>query len=455
MVHRLLLIENGGPAGEASLQRFLTRERGFDCEEETWDSVVAGKLQDSGADLLVAVASAEFKRPLSLFEWLRSHLVPIPILAVLPEDSSAEVIRLASQTADDFLLSPVRDEELQCRLARILGASSDKEPAIRKGLQQHFGLAQFVGESQPFVRAIQKIPAIAASNAPVVLLGETGTGKELCAQAIHNLGPRHSGAFVPVECGAVPEHLVENELFGHVRGAFTDAHSDQKGLAAMADRGTLFLDEIDSLPLGAQAKLLRFIQEGTYRALGSQKLIRADVRLIAATNQDLKECVRSGRFRSDLYFRLNVLALQLPPLRERREDIPALANHFLALVEASTGRSRKRFSPAALRMLRNYDWPGNVRELLNVVQRAFAFCSESSILPDHLGLGSSRTEVDTDGGNFRQARSRVIENFEKRYLEEMLRRHRGNVTHAALEAGKDRRVFGRLMKKYKVDPHSL
>jgi DNA-binding NtrC family response regulator len=274
----------------------------------------------------------------------------------------------------------------------------------------------------------------------------------MCAQAVHALSPRHDGPFIPVECGAIPENLVENELFGHIRGAFTDAHTDQKGLAAMADGGTLFLDEIDSLPIGAQAKLLRFIQEGMYRPLGSQKFVRADIRLVAASNRDLESCVSKGLFRADLYFRLNVLPLRLPALRDRRGDIAVLASYFLREFARAEGQAAKKLLPAALRLLQSHEWPGNVRELHNIMRRAFTFSSTASISPAQLGMGPPSPD-NQPGGNaeFHLARSRVIENFEKHYLEEMLRKSGGNVTQAAIAAGKDRRVFGRLMKKYEID----
>jgi len=313
-------------------------------------------------------------------------------------------------------------------------------------------LTQFVGQDAAFARVIRNIPDVAASSAPVLLLGETGTGKELCAQAIHSLSTRHPGPFIPVECGAIPENLAENELFGHVRGAFTDAHKDQKGLVAMADGGTLFLDEIDSLSLAVQAKLLRFIQEGTYRCLGSQTFCRSNVRLIAASNRDLEKCVREGQLRADLYFRLNVLRLHLPPLRERRGDIATLAQHFLHTLAPPSGRSPQKISVAALRLLEAHAWPGNVRELYNIIQRAVAFCHESQILPSHLGLSSIPMDTQ-EGADFREARSRAIKNFEKTYVQEMLRKNNGNVTRSALAAGKDRRVFGRLMKAYKINRH--
>jgi DNA-binding NtrC family response regulator len=291
---------------------------------------------------------------------------------------------------------------------------------------------------------------VARSGAPLLITGETGTGKELCARAVHHLSCRRDFPFIPVDCSAMPDQLFENEVFGHVRGAFTDAHSEQKGLVAMAEKGTLFLDEIDSLSLPAQAKLLRFLQERAYKPLGADRFVRADVHVMTATNQDLEPSVQDGRFRRDLYFRLNVIELQLPPLRERRTDVELLANHFIRSFTApETGG--KRLSAAALRKLVLHEWPGNVRELSNVIQRAFVFCESAQILPWHISFPGTATASDVLEEDFRRARRRAVESFERGFVEESLRKHHGNVTRAALDAGKDRRAFGRLVKKYRID----
>ena len=447
MRHLLLLIEGERVVHLDGILSFLSREHGFDCQREVWDSGSPPSVFQRSLDLVLFAAGRQ-GGPDSFLHWLRSHPFSTPVVAILPQDCDEDTLRPAAQVVDDFIFSPVHAEELQCRLERILGPRADEEFMARQRLKQELGLAQLVGEDPEFLRAIQRIPAIAASSAPALLLGETGTGKELCAQAIHGLSRRHAGPLIPVECGAIPENLVENELFGHVRGSFTDAHFDQKGLVAMADGGTLFLDEIDSLPPAAQAKLLRFIQEGTYRPLGSQKFMRADLRLIAAANRDLEKCVRDGQFRSDLFFRLNVLPLRLPSLKDRRGDIATLTRHFLKTLQPSA--ASKKISMAAMRTLEAYEWPGNVRELYNTIQRSLAFSQDSPILPVHLGLAGVRL-VEHGKASFQKGRSQVIEDFERNYLEEMLRNSGGNVTRAALAAGKDRRVFGRLMKRYNID----
>ncbi len=455
MPHHVILIEQPLVPEEASLRGLLSPEYGFECERSTWDLPQLAKLRLRDSELVVAVGVPETSEALDLFRWLREHAVAVPTLAVLPDQPSEEFLRTASDIACDFIVAPIRAFELHRRLNGILGPEGDDWKSVRSRLKEEFGLAQLVGEAPAFRKVIKGIPLIAASEAPSLLLGETGTGKEICARAIHSLSRRRDSPFIPVECGALPEHLVENELFGHARGAFTDAHADQKGLVNMAEGGTLFLDEIDALSLGAQAKLLRFLDERVYRALGAERFSRANVRVIAATNVRLESCIAQKRFRSDLYFRLNVLRLELPPLRERRGDIALLACDFVEQLCRSGGLRPKSLSPAALRVLEQYDWPGNVRELRNVVERAVVLSEGSKILPVYLPLANSDSTDETIIPGFRKAREVAIETFEKRYVEQMLRRHGGNVTRAAREAGNDRRDFGRMVKKYGIDRHNL
>jgi DNA-binding NtrC family response regulator len=332
-----------------------------------------------------------------------------------------------------------------------LEPQSGSHSQISKLLEREMALSRLVGRDPAFLKTVERVPLFAASNAPVLITGETGTGKELFAHAIHSLTSRRNGPFIPLDCGTLPEQLAENELFGHRRGAFTDAHADQKGLAGMADGGTLFLDEIDALSLINQAKLLRFLQEGTYRSLGSDRFSSADVRVITATNGSLEECIEQRQFRRDLYFRLNVLRLHLPPLRERRNDVALLAAQFLQQECATSKSEQKFFSRLALRKLESHDWPGNVRELLNTVQRAFVSCPGAQIMPHHICFSDemySSRKLNSPAESFRSAKQNAIEMFERAYIRELIARHQGNVTRAAREAGKERRAFGRLVKKY-------
>jgi len=450
MAHRLLVIEDDDALEAAGVCATLSRDAEFRCTQLPWAAAVPERLRSSDAHGIVAVA--EGSRVLDLFHSLRANPIAKPTLAVLSQCTSETVAGTVSQTADDFLYSPIRPDELRHRLIRLLGPPRGDCDVVRERLIQEMGLMQLVGRDPEFVKALEQIPRFAHSGMPVLITGETGTGKELCARAIHFLSKRRDCPFIAVDCGALPDHLVENELFGHARGAFTDAHRDQRGLIAMAEGGTLFLDEVDALSLVAQAKLLRFLQDHTFRPLGADRFARADVNIIAATNRDLEKCVREKQFRSDLYFRLNVLRLHLPPLRERRGDVGLLVTHFIEERRASSmDRTPRSLCPSAARMLALYDWPGNVRELANVVQRALVLCDGAQILRRHIALPDAPAAAEPAAcGDFRTSRTAAVEAFERRYVEDLLRKHDGNVTQAAREARQDRRDFGRLVKKYSI-----
>jgi DNA-binding NtrC family response regulator len=427
----------------------------------SWDSFRPEQLRDGSVDLLIANAAVANSAAAGFFHWLRENSIPIPVFAILPPDDSA-LSRAAMEAVDDFLLSPVRPGELIHRIARLVGSKAHDLQEVESTLTAEIGLEQLVGRDAAFLKVVEQIRLFGANDAPVLFNGETGTGKELCARVIHLLSKRHAGPFIPVDCGALPDHLFENELFGHVRGAYTDARSDQKGLVALAERGTLFLDEIDSLSLTAQSKVLRLLQERTFRPLGSDQFRQANVRIIAATNRHLQVLVEQKAFRSDLYFRINVLRVRLPALRERCSDIPLLSRHFIEDICKSAGSSRKLLSQPAMQKLLQYEWPGNIRELHNVLQRAVLCSPGQQIAASNIELShSADQEFRTDeihGENFRSAKLRAIQCFERNYVRQMMEKHAGNVTHAALEAGKDRRAFGRLAKKYSISgaaPHGF
>ena len=405
--------------------------------------------------MVLAVAVPETAGAIDFFRWLRENPLKTPSMAVLPDRPDDSILRATLEVADDFLFHPVRELELKQRLTRVLGRESGKTKSVRPKLMEELGKHQLVGQDEAFLKIVNTLPRIADSEAYVLMTGETGTGKELFARAIHHLSRRHNFPFIPVDCGAIPETLFENELFGHAPGAYTDARASQKGLVAMAQGGTLFLDEVDSLSPSAQAKLLRFLQEKTYKRLGEEKFRKADVNIIAATNKDLLEYVRNGQFRSDLYYRLNVLQVHLPLLRDRGQDISLLAMHYLNLLNQPKNRKPKTFSPAALSKLAVYDWPGNVRELFNLAQRAVMLAETAQIWPRHILFLESAPAFVEANESFCEARRHVIATFEKQYVEELLRKHRGNVTKAAREAQKERRTFGRLVKKYNIDRQAV
>jgi DNA-binding NtrC family response regulator len=386
-----------------------------------------------------------------LFQSIRRQQSQVPIIAVAEAGEPGELFELLKLGASDFITPPLKSVDVLPRLWRLLEHTRQRE-TLQHRLKERLGLKQLIGSSPAFVSEIRKIPLLARCDAGVLISGETGTGKELCARAIHYLGPRASRPFVPVNCGAIPVELVENELFGHERGAFTGASNSQAGLICEADGGTLFLDEIDCLPLPSQVKLLRFLQDKEYRPLGSPKVCKADVRIIAATNIDFEEAVRAGKVRQDLYYRLNVIPLMLPPLRERREDIPLLALHFLEKYASEFDRPATNFSWDATQKLILYDWPGNVRELEHVVERAIVLSEQVIIQETSIILPCS--EKPTSLESFQKGKAKVVAQFERAYIEQLLMLYQGNITKAAQAARKNRRAFWQLMHKHRIDAQS-
>lgn len=347
---------------------------------------------------------------------------------------------------DDFVFCPFHEADLTLRLHRALILKESTRPC--DAFDGTFRVASLIGESPLFRQTIAKIPLLAQCDATVLILGETGTGKELFARAVHYHSHRRGKPFIPINCGALPDHLFENELFGHSKGAFTDASTEQKGLLTEADGGTLFLDEVDSLSHPAQIKLLRVLQDREYRPLGSAKTLKADVRILAASNASLQRKVEDQTFREDLYYRLNVLSLALPPLRDRVEDIPVLAQHFLARYNKQLSKNACLTSQALHKLL-VHSWPGNVRELEAVLQRAVTLATSSALDAEDLQLEHS--PVASSAPSLRHAKSQAIAHFERAYLVSLLIAHKGNISRAAQAAGKERRTFQRLVRKYGLD----
>jgi len=318
-------------------------------------------------------------------------------------------------------------------------------------------LSNLVGEAPAFVAAIADLRSIAQSDAPVLIGGETGCGKELVARGIHYLGRRAGFPFVPVNCGSFPETLLEAELFGHERGAFTDAQSRRDGLIKEAEGGTLFLDEVDTLPPKAQVDLLRVLQDKSFRAIGSSVVQHADVQFVAASNARLEDLVKMARFRTDLYYRLAVFSIHLPPLRDRKSDVLLLAHHFLRK-HAVREKEGLRLSPGACTALMAHNWPGNVRELENAIIRGIHLSRDNTIEVQDLHLeqrqdsGPVFMPVSPQVRPLRILKRELVEAFERNYLTRLLADHRGNVSEAARVAGKERRDLGRLLKKHGLNP---
>ena len=323
----------------------------------------------------------------------------------------------------------------------------------QQALTEKLGMQKLIGKSPVFTAEINKIPILARCDVSVLISGETGTGKEMVARAIHYLSERADKPFVPVNCGAIPVELLENELFGHDSGAFTGASDRRSGVIQEAEKGTLFLDEVDSLPLLAQVKLLRFLQDKEYRPLGSTKAMKGDVRIIAASNAHLESAIAAGTLRRDLYYRLNVVPMLLPALRHRANDIILLARHFLAEKAARLNSPAVDFSPEAERKLMLYRWPGNVRELEHVIERVVVLCTEKTIQEDQIIFSG---EINQPGQlSFHQMKANVIAEFETNYIQSLLVAYKGNITKAAQAAQKERRTFWQLIRKHKIDVHKF
>jgi two-component system response regulator GlrR len=372
-----------------------------------------------------------------------------PMLVIAPSVDAIALDRIGSHVAD-FVVCPFACEELVLRARRVLGLprGAAAGPACLDGDKLK---AVIVGDSAVLTKEVDKLRRFAACDAGVLILGETGTGKEVFAQAVHYVSARAAKPMVAINCGAVPAELMEAELFGHVKGAYTNAHVSRSGLVSEAQGGTLFLDDVDCLTFSAQAKLLRFLQEREYRVVGSNEVRHADVRVIGASNRNLAEMARLGSFRQDLYYRLNVLTLSLPPLREHREDIVALAHHFLRQFALRHSRPVCHLSPSGLLKLISYDWPGNVRELGNVLERAMLLAPGSELDAADIDMPAAAGET-TPTESFQVRKARVIQSFERSYLESILSSSKGNIADAARIAGKNRRALFELIRKHDIKP---
>src|SRR5689334_3733501 len=384
----------------------------------------------------------------AVIQSIRKDQPDLPVIAVVDELGPSETLELFRRGASDLITLPLRTGDTLPRVWRLL-EQQERRKSVVHTLVERVRLKLMVGQAPNFLAEVKKIPLIARCDSRVLISGETGTGKEMCARAIHYLSPRKAGPFVSVNCGAIPTELVENELFGHERGAFTGANTAKQGLIQEAEAGTIFLDEIDCLPPMSQVKLLRFLQEKEYRRLGSAKTRQADVRVLAATNAPLEEALHCGRIRQDLYYRLNVFSISLPPLRERCSDIPTLAQHFVTKYSAAGNERTTRISAAALQKLVFYDWPGNVRELEHTIERAVMFCETGTLEEADIVLPVQRRWSPAE--SFQKAKAKVIEQFEKEYIQNLLLSHGGNISKAAQAAHKNRRAFWELIRKHQVD----
>ncbi len=440
---RIWVIDDDASSREL-LGRILT-SRGWEVTQLADGREALERLAAQGPpDLVVSDIRMAEVGGLEVTEAFRKDAPDTPVILVTAfgnVDGAVEAIR---RGAFDYVSKPYDVDAVQLTAARALEQRrlAAENDVLRRQLRDKYRLETAVGRSEAMLQVFKTAARVAASDATVLIFGESGTGKELVARAIHQASPRARGTFVPVDCGAIAEGLLESELFGHVRGAFTGAQAARRGLFEEASGGTVFLDEIGDVGAGLQARLLRTLQEGTIRRVGANEAIPVDVRVVAATNKDLEGAVKAGRFREDLYYRLNVVSIRIPPLRERREDVPLLAEHFAA----KHGRGKGAISAEARELLVAYDWPGNVRELENVVARALALNPSGVVvradLPDRL---LARPAEPGRGLPLPAGFRPPLDELSRRYAVLVLGECGGNKTRAAELLGIDRKTLYRIL----------
>ncbi len=438
----------------------VLEEEGYHVEcVQTGDDALT-RLQQDAYDLLVVDIRMSGMTGIEVTRTVRKQYPEVPIVVMTAFGSMETAIEAIREGAFDYLAKPFHLEELKSVVARALAAPERWRPAPEdgEGEVEPAPLGTVIGKSAAMVAVYKTVARVAPTKSTVLIYGESGTGKELIARAMHQHSPRASRPFVAVDCGVLTETLLESELFGHVRGAFTGAVTEKKGVFEEAHGGTCFLDEIGDISPTMQAKLLRVLQEHEVRRVGGKDWIKVDVRVVAATHRRLAELVKEHTFRHDLYYRLNVITLQLPPLRERTDDIPALAYHFLQQYSHENGKTVMRITDEAMGRLQAYPWPGNIRELENAIARGVAFTRQSILtledLPTEIRAGSALCEAHDCTRDDRSlfAATPTLEEMNKRYVQYVVGKTQGNMTHAAKILNIDRRSLYRMLARFKIQP---
>lgn len=446
--HKILIVEDDTGLRE-TLAQFLNR-LGYQVTIAHDGQDALARIDEDVPDIVLSDIQMPGIDGLALLQEIKTRYPETLVILMTAFTSIDSAIKAVRQGAEDYLSKPLQLNDLRMRLERALErrATHSRLSHLETQVRDRYRFDQIIGRSPTMLRVFQIIERVAPTNTTVLISGRTGTGKELVARAIHFNSTRASKPLVDINCGALPEQLVESELFGHQKGAFTGATETKKGLFETAHGGTLFLDEVQALRSDLQAKLLRALQERAIRRVGGRENIEIDVRVIAATNQNIADAVRRGEFREDLYYRLNVVQIFLPDLRERREDIPLLTDHFLNRYAEANYQEPRRFSNEAMRLLLSYDWPGNVRELQNAVEHALAIGTDLILtiadLPGHLsGLPG------TTGSTNLVEEALTLEEVERRHVLNVLEKSGGNHARAAEILGIDRRTLYRKLDKYK------
>ena len=449
---------------EVSCQLFAEAlaDDGYQVEQFTSGKQALSRLEENSYDLLIIDVRMPELSGLEATRIVHDKYSALPVIVMTAFGSIETAVEAIHEGAFDFISKPMNLVELKKTVSRALAQRALRHQAKKLSEERPESapraFSKIIGRTPAMMEVYKTVARVAGTNSTVLLLGESGTGKEMIARAIHEHSPRANCPFVPVDCGALTETILESELFGHVRGSFTGAVTDKKGIFEEAQGGTCFLDEVGGITPNLQARLLRVLQEHEVRRVGGKDWIPVNVRVVAATNQDLLASVNTGTFRQDLYYRLNVVSIHLPPLRERREDIPLLVDHFLNYYSRETGKTVSSVSEKALELLCSYSWPGNIRELENAIEQAVALSYQPVLMPEDLPAdvkehGTSRfASKRPSDGQFLFSGTPSLEEVKKLYVLHVLKQTQGNVAATARALNVDRRSLYRMLARYKIEP---
>jgi len=450
---RIMLIDN--EVGLCRMMEAVLKDQGYQVKSFTRPVQAVAEFTAGDYDLIISDIKMPEMDGLEVLQHVRNRDPEVPVIMITAYATVEMSIQALRRGAYDMLTKPFEPDELIYRVKNALQHHElvEENRELREELSGQFTFENIIGTSPAIHALLEKVAKVAVRDTSALITGESGTGKELIAQAVHHNSARRSHRFVAVNCGALPENILESELFGYRKGAFTGAMENRKGLLEAANGGTLFLDEVGNLSLNTQKTLLRFLQEQEFRRLGDTTPTKVNVRIISATNSDLTAEIAEGTFREDLYYRLNVINLHLPPLRERKEDIPLLASYFIRKQNTKFGTDFQGLTPEAMEALRTYEWPGNIRQLCNVIEAAMTISSGNYI---GLPVLAQLIATNQSGQVINQADySSALSCFETEYLTRLLRKHGSNVEEAAAEAGMNMATIYRKLKKYGINKREI
>jgi two-component system response regulator PilR (NtrC family) len=450
MAHRILVVDDEQIIRESL--SFILKKEGYNVEESTDGKDALAKHESHSYDIIITDIEMPEMKGVELLKQIRQRTPQTLVVIITAFGSVETAVQALREGAADYILKPINFDDLLYRVRKLCDYHTlvIENSLLRQELQRTYDFEQIIGQSMPMKKVFEVIKRVARSEGTVLITGKSGTGKELVARAIHYNSPRREKRFVPINCGAIVDTLFESELFGHKKGSFTGATMDKEGLLKVADGGTVFLDEVSEIPIQLQVKLLRALEQKEITPVGMTESISIDVRIIAATNRDLRKEVESGKFRDDLYYRLNVVEIDLPTLKERLDDIPILAQHFLDVLKKQMGKPIQGFTNEAMRALLQYQWKGEVRELENVIERSVIFCDEDFIrldhLPEYMRPADSVSFIPSVQGSLKNA----LKGFERQFIQQTLAAYNQNKEAVAKALGVSLSSLYRKIEELKI-----